>query len=257
MIHRHGKLLALALLALAVSTCLHATETSLPDIIEEIRPSIVGIGTYDALRRPPALLTGTGFIVGDGNLAATNRHVLPEELAQQSKEALVVFVGRGREVQYRPARMVADDEQHDLALLRFDGEPLRALPLATSLTVREGTDIAFTGFPIGAVLGLYPVTHRGIVSAITPIVIPAGDSRQLTAAKIATLRDPFDVLQLDATAYPGNSGSPVYLQDSGRVVGVINQVFVKGRKEDILRDPSAITYAIPVVHLATLLERAR
>ena len=37
----------------------------------------------------------------------------------------------------------------------------------------------------------------------------------------------FDVYQLDATAYPGNSGSPLLDADSGKVLGVINSVFVK------------------------------
>ena len=42
-----------------------------------------------------------------------------------------------------------------------------ALDLAEKTKEREGTEIAFTGFPIGMALGLYPVTHRGIVSAIS------------------------------------------------------------------------------------------
>ena len=96
-----------------------------------------------------------------------------------------------------------------LALLEIEGKPLPALSLGDANRVREGEEIAFTGLPIGMVLGLYPVTHRGIVSAITPMVIPAMSSRQLSAKQIRRLRSPFNVLQLDATAYPGNSGSPV------------------------------------------------
>jgi len=230
-----------------------AAGEALPATIARVKPSIVGIGTYDAVRRPPAQLMGTGFIVGDGLLAATNHHVIATELDARTREHLVVFVGSGRKIEYRKARLLAHDEQHDLALLEFDGTPLPALTLHSADDVLEGSAVAFTGFPIGAVLGLHPVTHRGIVSAITPIVIPAGNARQLTADKIATLRDPFDVIQLDATAYPGNSGSPVYRPDTGAVIGVINQVFVKGRKEDVLRDPSAITYAIPVRHLEALM----
>lgn len=228
---------------------------ALPDTVARIKPSIVGIGTYSAVRRPPAMLLGSGFVIGDGRLAATNLHVVAKELDDTYKESLVVFVGRGREAAYRPATVVAQDERHDLALLAFEGEALPPLTLAAATSPREGTAIAFTGFPIGAVLGLYPVTHHGIVSALTPLAVPATDARQLSPGKIAALRDPYEVLQLDATAYPGNSGSPVYLQDTGQVVGIIDQVFVKGRKEDVLRDPSAITYAIPVTHLATLLER--
>jgi hypothetical protein len=35
----------------------------------------------------------------------------------------------------------------------------------------------------------------------------------------------------DATAYPGNSGSPLYVPDTAEVVGVVNMVFVKRTKE--------------------------
>ncbi|MCB1693811.1 MAG: trypsin-like peptidase domain-containing protein, partial [Pseudomonadales bacterium] len=196
-----------------------------------------------------------GFVVADGRLVATNFHVVDQELDRARKEHLVVFIGSGQQVEYRTCEIAAQDEHHDLALLRYGGTPLPRLELGDSSAVREGSSIAFTGFPIGAILGLHPVTHQGIVSALTPIAIPARDSRELTTTRIAALREPFEVIQLDATAYPGNSGSPVYLQDTGAVVGVINQVFVKGRKENVLRDPSAITYAIPARYLRDLIER--
>jgi len=138
-----------------------------------------------------------------------------------------------------------------------DGKKLKPLKLGAARMVREGSEIAFTGFPIGMVLGLYPVTHRGIVSAVTPVVIPAMSSRQLTARIIKRMRDPYKVYQLDATAYPGNSGSPVYLEGSGRVIGVINSVLVKTTKESALNDPSGITYAIPVRFVYALLRRAK
>lgn len=245
---------ALVLLCFAVSAV--ATEP-LVETIARVKPSIVGVGTYAALNRPPAVLLGTGFAVGNGNLVATNHHVVEVEATAGEGGELVVFIGEGRDVEYRAAEIVASDPRHDLALLEFAGKALPTLTLAQDGAVAEGSAIAFTGFPIGAVLGLHPVTHRGIVSALTPIAIPAASTRELSVQRIAALRDPFDVLQLDATAYPGNSGSPVYRADTGVVVGVINQVLVKGAKENALRDPSAITYAIPVAYLEELLRQPR
>lgn len=122
--------------------------------------------------------------------------------------------------------------------------------------VREGEEYAFSGFPIGMVLGLYPVTHRGIVSAITPIIIPSTSSDRLSAKQIKRMRNPYTVFQLDAIAYPGNSGSPLYDTASGRVVGVINSVFVKESKETMLSSPSGISYAIPAEHVVRLLYKA-
>jgi S1-C subfamily serine protease len=52
------------------------------------------------------------------------------------------------------------DKVHDLALLRFSGQPRPAFRLGSSEEVREGELYAFTGFPIGMVLGMRPVTHR-------------------------------------------------------------------------------------------------
>jgi S1-C subfamily serine protease len=85
---------------------------------------------------------------------------------------------------------------------------------------------------------------------------PQLGSRLLTAKMIRAMRDPYDVMQLDATAYPGNSGSPVFDQRSGRVLGVINSVLVKGTKEAAIEKPSGISYAIPVRFVHELLEKA-
>ena len=66
------------------------------------------------------------------------------------------------------------------------------------------------------------------------------------------LREPYDILQIDAVAFPGNSGSPVYRIATGEVVGVINKVFIKGKKEHILKEPTGLTYAIPVAYVKAL-----
>jgi len=63
----------------------------------------------------------------------------------------------------------------------------------------------------------------------------------------------FPVFQLDATAYPGNSGSPVYDAATAEVLGVVNMVFVKGTKETALTQPSGITYAVPARYIQALL----
>jgi S1-C subfamily serine protease len=64
------------------------------------------------------------------------------------------------------------------------------------------------------------------------------------------------VFGLDAIAYPGNSGSPVWRPDTGEVLGVVNSVYVKGSKEAVLTAPSGISYAIPAKYVHQLLEQA-
>ncbi|MDR3394203.1 MAG: serine protease [Parasulfuritortus sp.] len=229
----------------------------LADLIDAIRPSVVAVGTYASTNNPPAQFRGTGFVVGDGLHVVTNHHVLPAVLDSEHFEQIAVFSGRGKSAVMHMAHLEAADVEHDLVLLRIEGNPLPALQLAQDAGLKEGDEIAFTGFPIGMVLGLYPVTHHGMVSAITPVVIPAASSGQLTSKMIHAMASPFDVLQLDATAYPGNSGSPVFDVRNGKIVGIVNMVFVKSTKESALSEPSGITYAIPVRFLIPMVKQLK
>ena len=234
--------------------------SELPDTIDRIRSSVVAVGTLKPARGvhkkgPPVIFKGTGFIVGNGRQVITNHHVITETKDLEEKESLAIFTGRGKNAKARKARLVRSDPDHDLALLEIYGSPLPVMQLANGSNVREGVEVAVTGFPIGMVLGLYPVTHKGIIAAITPIVIPAISSRTLTAAQIKRMRNAYEVYQLDVVAYPGNSGSPLYNIETGKVIGVINSVFVKGTKESILENPSGISYAIPVRYVHDLLKK--
>lgn len=230
----------------------------LADTVEKIKASIVAIGTVQPARRPPAKFQATGFIVGQGRHVITNAHVLPNFLDAEHKETLAIFIGQGNQIESRSAAKIATDPEHDLALLEVEGTPLPPMQLSRSQRLREGQSIAFTGFPLGTVLGLFPVTHVGIISAISPVAIPAPTAGQLDATTLKRLKnEPYEVLQLDATAYPGNSGSPLYEPNTGQVIGVINKVFVQGSKESLLENPSGITYAIPIRHVQALLKHAK
>ncbi|WP_025041782.1 S1 family peptidase [Nitrosospira briensis] len=226
--------------------------------IEQVKPSIVGIGTVQMTRSPPVNFLGTGFVLDDGLHVVTNAHVVPEVLDIANKESYVVITGKGKQPELRVATIVAIDKDHDLALLKISGAALPTMKLGDAEKVREGQDLIFTGFPIGMVLGFYPVTHRAMVSSITPIILPAHNSRQLNAKMIGQLqKSAYAVFQLDGTAYPGSSGSPLYDPETGLVYGVINMVFVKGKKEAALSNPSGITYAIPGNYIRELLQQRK
>lgn len=224
--------------------------------IEQIKPSIVGVGTVQRTRSPPVNILGTGFVLDDGLHVITSAHVVPEMLDIVNKESYTVITGKGREPELRDATIVTIDKEHDLALLRISGAALPAMAIGDASKVREGQTLMFTGFPIGMILGFYPVTHRAMVSSITPIVLPAHNSRQLNAKLIGQLqKSAYAVFQLDGTAYPGSSGSPLYDPETGLVYGVVNMVFVKGKKEAALSNPSGITYAIPGNYIRELMRR--
>ena len=226
--------------------------------IQRIKPSIVAVGIFRQANNPPFTFRGTGFVIAPGNIIVTNAHVLPESLDADGMTTLMIRAhAPPAPPQFRPARVLALDREHDLALLRIADATLPALALRPADTAQEGQLIAFTGFPIGGALGFSPVTHRGSISAITPIVLPAPTSQQLNEKSIRRIRSGgFAIYQLDATAYPGSSGSPVYDPANGEVLAIINMVFVKGTKESVLSQPSGITYAIPVTHLRDLLRAA-
>ena len=236
----------------------HGGESAeLPGTIAKIKPAIVAVGTFQKTRRPPTLFRGTGFVIGDGRLVATNAHVLPDKIDQEKNEFIAVFAVNANGVEIRPANVVGEDRDYDMTILRISGAPLAVMTLGNSDNVREGESYAFTGYPIGMVLGLHAVTHRGIVSAITPNVIPQLSGQQLEKKTLARLIAPYDVFQLDATAYPGNSGSPLYDPDTGHVIGILNKVFIQESKETVIQKPSGISYAIPIKHLQELLKKIR
>ncbi|WP_114971790.1 S1 family peptidase [Rhodoferax ferrireducens] len=228
--------------------------------IAKVKPSVVLVGTFKSTNSPRFSLRGTGFVVGDGNLVITNAHVLPQSAEEDVEAGLVIQIRDGQnEWQMRPATLLEGDKIHDLALLRFQGPAAPAVTVRDSGAVQEGQAIAFMGFPIGGALGFSPVTHRGMVSSITPAALPTPSARQLNQQAIRSLRGDgrFDIFQLDGTAYPGNSGGPLFDPETGDVLGVINMVFIKGTRESALTNPSGITYAIPSAHILQLLQRGK
>lgn len=249
------KILLTFVCALLASTHSRFSIADIITSIEHVKPSIVVVGIYNRVSSPQFQMSGTGFVIASGNLIATNAHVVPESGDPESKVAVLPIVEPRSSSQVRLATVLVRDKEHDLAILRFDGASLPPVRLTNSDSAREGQSIAFTGFPIGGALGFSPVTHRGMIASITPIALPGNNSNQINDKLIRQLkRGSFNIFQLDATAYPGNSGSPVFDAETGDVVGILNMVFVKGLKETALTHPSGISYAIPSNHLIELLQ---
>lgn len=242
---------------LCAALCTQAAD-ALPEVIARLKPSVLAIGFYNETQSPRFGFSGTGFVVGDGNQLVTNAHVIARTAEDgMGNNSLAVYLpGSSGQDSLRRLDVIEIDKTHDLALLRFGGDPMPALALNAVQPAREGQMVAFIGFPLGSNLGLSPVTHRGIVSAITSVALPSPNARQLDSRTIKALKDgAFELLQLDATAYPGNSGGPLFDAETGAVIGVINMVALKGTRESALTHPSGISYAIPVEHVLRLLAR--
>jgi S1-C subfamily serine protease len=246
------------ILALLFAVFAGPLRADLSTTIAKVKPAIAIVGTFKATDSPRFSLRGTGFVVASGNQIITSAHVVPQAGETETDAALVVQVRNGPlGLEMRQSSLLAVDKLHDLALLQFDGTALPALRVRESDSVREGQAIAFMGFPIGNVLGFSAVTHRGTVSSIAAAALPPPTSRQLNETMIRSLRSgtSFPIFQLDATAYPGNSGGPLFDPDTGEVIGVVNMVFVKSTRESALAHPSGISYAIPSGFVLELLQR--
>jgi len=214
--------------------------------IARITPSVAAIAAFDPMRKPALRYLGTGFAVSDGRILVTNDHVVAA-----ADGARLVAVQKGRRM---ALSVLTRQQDSDLALLRLEKE--RLAPLTLGSTVSAGTDIAFTGYPVANLLGVFPVTHRGIISGIKPAETPRVNPRRLSGGEIRRIRGRIEILQLDATAFPGNSGSPLYLPESGTVIGIVSSLKSSGPDPaDSLRRPSGIAYAVPVRYLRALLRK--
>lgn len=245
-------------LAMTMSAPSHA---DLVSTVAQVKPAIAIVGTYKATNSPRFAMRGTGFVVGEGgmgNKLVTNAHVLVPPADVDPQAALVVQLRVGASGwQTRAAQVLEVDRQHDLALLRFEGPAVTAFKVGNSQGVQEGQSVAFMGFPIGGALGFSPVTHRAMVSSIAPAALPSPTAGQLNPQIIRSVRDsnPFDIFQLDGTAYPGNSGGPLFDPDTGEVLGVVSMVLIKSTRESALTHPSGISYAVPSRYVLEMLQR--
>ena len=149
---------------------------------------------------------GSGFVLDGDGYVATNAHVVTESgTGAKAKEVYVEF-STGDRV---PARIVGDDPNADVALLKVDPKGLELTPLqlgrSDNLTV--GSPVAAIGSPFGERQSL----SVGVVSAIDRNI------ESLTRFQIG------NAIQTDAAVNPGNSGGPL-LSSKGQVLGINAQI---------------------------------
>lgn len=152
--------------------------------------------------------TGTGFVVGQGGVVATNNHVIEngEKFIVVSKhapsgpvfEAKVIWVSRG----------------YDLALLKVAGLNISPLVIAENIP-EKGTAVTAIGFPGAAdnsldLSGIKNLAESTFTQGIIGRVVRASYSQSEQKQR---------VLQHSAAVNGGNSGGPL-LDACGRVVGV-------------------------------------
>ena len=158
---------------------------TLARMVEAIKASLVYIYTSDGG-------SGTGFIVDEEGLVATNAHVVGHF------DTVSVVFEDGRQYE---GDVLGIDELADLAIVELrTTREFDAIDLGNSDDIRVGDDVIALGFPLSYELGSSLTVTRGIIS-----------SKRVYAG--------IEELQTDAAINPGNSGGPLVNRE-GKVVGV-------------------------------------
>ena len=108
-------------------------------IAAEARSSVVVIESVDRANREGGM--GTGFVVREDGVIATNFHVIGEHRAFRVK------LSDGKT--YEPKAILAVDRDKDLALVQIDRRGLVPLPLGNSDDLSPGQAILSLGNPLG------------------------------------------------------------------------------------------------------------
>jgi stress response protein SCP2 len=140
---------------------------------------------------------GTGFVISPAGLVLTCSHVV-----RQSAHSRFVLAGTE---EVRDVELLAASSDADVALLRMKADQGSTDWIRIADPGHEpglGDPVGILGYPLGLNLGLEISYCEGIVNSVRC----AGDIR---------------VLQIDAGAAPGSSGSPVFQRGTGRVIGIL------------------------------------
>ncbi len=183
-------------------------------IAKTARESLVAFNVADRDGRQRGM--GTGFVISDDGLVATNLHVIGEG------RPFTVELANGKEA--RVVEVYAADRHLDLALVRIEapGETFKPLQVAGDETLADGAPVVVMGNPYGL---KYSVVS-GVLSGRREV-----DGRSM--------------LQLAVPIEPGNSGGPV-LDLEGRVHGVVTM------KSAVTEN---LGFAVPSTHLTTLRDK--
>jgi len=136
---------------------------------------------------------GSGVIVSEDGYIVTNNHVIAE-----ADEITVMVNGSNKEYK---AKVIGNDKDSDLAVIKIEAQNLEAITLSTIDEVKLG-DVVFA---IGNPFGVGQTVTQGIISALNKSHVGINKYENF--------------IQTDASINPGNSGGAL-IDSRGALIGI-------------------------------------
>ncbi|HEX8100311.1 MAG TPA: trypsin-like peptidase domain-containing protein, partial [Actinomycetota bacterium] len=180
----------------------------LVNVVSHVAPAVVNVTTQVVQVDPLGAVqqgkgVGTGFIIRDDGVIVTNFHVV-----EGATRIRVILPPPNRGT--FTGRVIGGDSEHDLAVLKVNGQDLPTISLGDSGPLKLGEEVIALGYALALEGG--PTVTSGIISSLQRTVEVQDPEQGISR----TLQD---ALQTDAAINPGNSGGPL-VDLSGRVVGI-------------------------------------
>lgn len=213
---------------------------SVPDIVENSMPSVVGVSaTFEYTQQSVDIWgfgtpsnqtreikgTGTGIIMTDDGYIITNAHVVYDTSEYNCGDAKSVSVVLSDETEYE-AKVMGRDVETDIAVLKIDAKNLKAAEFGDSNDLKVGELVIAIGNPLG--FELFGSVTSGIISAI---------DREITVNE-----KQMKLIQTDAAINSGNSGGPL-LNSCGQVIGINSSKISSGYGSASIE---GLGFAIPI-----------
>ena len=201
----------------------------------KILPSIVGIkieytvnstSIFGRSNSSAATASGSGIIISEDGYILTNNHVVSSSSSEsnsyyQISEATKVTVTLFNDETEYEAKIVGQDEQTDLAVIKIEKSGLTKAEFADSDDVKVGEFAMAVGNPVN----MTSTVTTGLISAV---------NRKITDSDGKT----YTCIQTDAAINSGNSGGAL-VNSEGKVIG-INTLKLSGTGIE------GIGFAIPI-----------